>query len=109
MVDDLHPERLGLPLQVASDAAHAQDPQDLAFGVVAQRGRGLAAPFALAKGEHGGVEVAQGADDQEHVHIGGGIVHGGGDVGDPDWGFSGAAGVDVDLVIAGSWGGRGLC
>lgn len=105
MVDNLHAERLGLALQVAPDAAHAQDPQRLAPRVVAQRGRRLAAPLALTQGRHARVEVAQGAEDQEHVHVGGGVVGGRGDVGDAQRRVARAAGVDVDLVVAGSCGG----
>ena len=49
----------------------------------------------------GGVEVAQGAEEEEDGGVGGCGVDGGGDVGDADGG--GGAGRDVDLVVAGAW------
>lgn len=100
VVPDLHAKGAGLVGDVAADAAHAQDPEDLAAGVVAEiRGR-LAAPLTLAGGDHGGGEVPQRAEEEEHGDIGRGIVHGGGGVGDAD--LAGGAGVDVDGVVASS-------
>lgn len=63
MVDNLHPERLGLLLQVAAYPAHTQDTEDLVLWVVAEAGERGTAPLAFAEGVHAGVEVAQGADD----------------------------------------------
>lgn len=103
MVNNPHPKRLGLLLQIPANAAHSQDTQNLALGVMAEHGRRLAAPLALAEGENARVEVAQGPDDQEHIDIGGGVVDSRGGVGDEDWGFAETAGVDIYLVIAGAW------
>lgn len=103
MVDDPHAERLGLLFEVAAYSPHAQDAEDLALGVMAECGEGLAAPVPFAQGLHARVEVAQGTDDQEHVYVGGGVVHGCGDVGDAQGGIASAAGVDVDLVVSRAW------
>jgi hypothetical protein len=110
VVDDPHAERLGLLLEVAPDSPHAQDPEDLALGVMAKCREGLAAPFPFAEGLHARVEVAQRPDDQKHVHVGCGVIHGCRDVGDAQGGIAGAAGVDVDLVVSCAWRGfRSLC
>lgn len=103
MVDDSHAERLGLLLEVAPNSPHAQNPEDLALGVVAECGEGLAPPFPFAEGLHACVEVAQRTDDQEHVHVGGCVVHSCGDVGDAQGRIASAAGVDIDLVVSGAW------
>lgn len=100
MILHAHPKRLRLLLQVPSDAAHAQDPQHLALRIVAQRRIDVALPLAGAHGEHGAVEAAQGAQDQEYVVVGGCVVDGRGCVGDAD--IVRRAGVDVDLVVAGA-------
>lgn len=71
-----HSERLSLDLEITSDAAHTEDTEDLALGVVAEGWVGVTLPGAGAQGDHAGVEVAQGAKDQEHVCVGGGIVDG---------------------------------
>ena len=63
MVDNLHPERLGLLLQVAAYPAHAQDTEDLVLWIVAEAGEWATAPLAFAESVHAGVEIAQGADD----------------------------------------------
>lgn len=61
----------------------------------------MTAPFGISESEHGGVEAAQGAQDQEHVCVCCGVVDDCGDVGDTDAAF--AAGCCVDLVVAGAW------
>lgn len=82
MIYSLHPKHLSFRLQIPSDAAHAQDPERLALRVVAQsRGR-VSAPFAFSEGVHARVEVAEGADDEEHVDVCGCVVDGCGHVGD---------------------------
>lgn len=58
MVDNLHPERLGLLLQVAAYPAHAQDTEDLVLWIVAEAGERVTAPLAFAEGVHSGVEIA---------------------------------------------------
>lgn len=103
MVNNLHTKRLRLLLQIPSNTPHSQHTEDFPFRVMSQPGQRLAAPFPFAEGQHTRVEVAQGADDQEHVYIGGGVVDGSGDIRDADGGLAEGAGVDVDLVVAGSW------
>lgn len=102
MVDHPHPKRLGLPLQIPTNAPHPQHAQHLALGVVPEHRRRLPAPLALAQGQDARIEVAQRADDQEHVDVGGGVVDGRGDVGHADRRAAQAAGVHVDLVVAGA-------
>lgn len=80
MISDTHSKGPRLGSDVAANAAHAQDAQDLALGVVAQRGRRRAAPLAGSQGVDADGEVAQGADEQPDVDVGGGIVDGGGSV-----------------------------
>lgn len=103
VVDDLHAKRLGLLLEIPSNTTHAQNTQDFALGIVSENGCRLTAPLALAQGLHTGVEVTQSPDNQEHVHVGCCVVHGCGDVGNANWGVTGTAGVDIHLVIPGSW------
>lgn len=86
MVHDTHTQRRSLLGKVLPDAAHAQDAEHLALRVVAQRGRGVAAPGAVAEGEHGGVEVAEGAEEEEERSVRCGGVDGRGNVGDGDAG-----------------------
>lgn len=100
VVPDLHPKRPRLVGQVPAYAAHAQDSQYLAARVVPER-QVAAAPLAAPQGGHTGGEVAQGAEDEEHVRVGGRVVDGRGYVGDAD--LAGGAGVDVDLVVAGGF------
>ena len=65
------------------------------------RGGGTAEE-SFAQVEEREIEAAQGAESKEDGGVSGGIVDGGGDVGDldgvccADW--------DVDLVVAGAWG-----
>lgn len=74
MVDGRHAEGFGLLLHVAPDTAHAQDPEHLALGVVAE-GRGwVAAPCPLTQGHHARVEVAECAQHEEDGRVGGGVV-----------------------------------
>lgn len=70
---------------------------------MAECGRGCAAPGAVAEGEHRGLEVAQGAEEEEERCVGCGGVDGGGDVGDGD--VRGGAGGGGELVVACAWGG----
>jgi hypothetical protein len=101
VIDDLHPEGLRLLLQIAPDATHPQDSQYFALGIMAQRRRfRLAPPLPLAEGEHARVEVAHGAQDQEHIHVGRGIVDGGGHVGDTDGRIALATSVHIDLIVS---------
>lgn len=86
MVHDAHSQRRSLAREVLPDAAHAQDAEHLALWIVAQRGRRIAAPGAVAEGEHGGVEVAEGAEEEEERGVGCGGVDGRGDVRDGDAG-----------------------
>lgn len=102
MIDDFHPERFGLLLQIPSNSSHTKHAEDFTLGVMAETGSRLAAPFPFAKGKHACVEVAQGADDQEHVDVSGGIVDGGWDVGYAHGGRAEAACVDIYLVVAGA-------
>lgn len=95
-----HSKGLGLNLEVASNAAHTKDTEDLALGVVAQGWVGVAAPVAGAQGDHAGVEVAQCAEDQEHVCVGGGIVDSRRCVGNADVVLG--AGAHIDLVVSGA-------
>lgn len=103
MVDNLHTKRLRLLLQIPSNTSHSQHTEDFALWIMSQSGRRLATPFPFAEGLHARIEVAQGADDQEHVYVGGGVVDGGGDIGDADGGLAEGAGVNVDLVVSGAW------
>ena len=100
VVANLHAKRPHLVGHIAPDAAHAEDSQNLAPGVVAQLRRRVAAPLAPAQGGHGGGQVAQGAEEQEDSHVGGGIVDGRRRVGDAD--VPVCAGGDIDLVVAGA-------
>ena len=102
MVLHPHPKCLHFLLQVPADAAHAQDPEGFAFGVVAEGWWGISAPGIGAESDHGGIEGAEGAEDEEHGCVGCGVVDGGGDIGDMDG--VGCAGGDVDLVVTGAWG-----
>jgi len=86
VVHDAHAQRLRFLGEILPDAAHAQDAEHLALGVVAQRGRGIAAPGAVAEGEHRGVEVAEGAEEEEERGVGCGGVDGRGHVRDGDAG-----------------------
>lgn len=103
-----HAERARLGRHVAPDAAHAQDAEDLALRVVPERGEvgevaaraAGAAKGAPAERRHAGVEVAQGAEDEEQRDVGGGVVDGRRDVGDAD--VVRAARGNVDLVIPGA-------
>lgn len=95
MVCDGHPQSGGFGRQVAPDAAHAEDAEGFAEGVVAEGGGRCAAPGAGAEGEDGGVEVAEGGEEEEEGGVGGCGGEGGGrGVGDVD--FVGGAGGDVD-------------
>lgn len=102
VVHDLHAQRLRLARQVLPDAAHAQDAEQLALRVVAEGGRGVAAPGAAAEGEQGRVEVAQAAQEEEECGVGRGGVDGRGDVGDGDAGGGAVGG--GELVVACAWG-----
>lgn len=98
-----HAQRRGPLLHFPPDAAHAQDAQQFALRVVAQRRGGGASPRLLPQRQERGGEVAEGAEEQEQRGVGGGGVDGGGHVGDPD--RARVAGGDVDLVVAGACGG----
>jgi hypothetical protein len=100
VVPDLHAKGTGLVGDVAADAAHAQDPEDLVTRIVTEIRCRVAAPFTLAGGDHGGREVPQRAEKKEQCDVGRGVVHGGGGVGDAD--LTGGARVDVDGVVASS-------
>lgn len=65
---------------------------------MAKRWRGIASPYAGSEGSHGCVEAAEGAEDQEHVDVGGRVIDGGGGVG--DFYIASRAGVDVYLVVS---------
>lgn len=104
MVNDLHPKRLGLGLQVAAYPAHAQDTEDFLLRVVAQAREWFPAPVSLAEGVHAVVEVPEGAEDKEHVDVGCCVVDCGGGIGDAERRGAFAAGGCVDLVVAGSCG-----
>lgn len=82
--------------EVPANTAHAEDTEDLIFGVVAKGWRGVAAPLMGAEGEEGGVEVSEGAEEEEEGCVCCGGVDGGGDVGDVD--LMVRAGGDVDSV-----------
>lgn len=96
-----HPKHPRPPRHRPPNPPHPQDPQHLSLRVAPQRG--LRAPLELsrAEGRHRDGEVAEGAEDEENGDVGGGVVHGGGDVGDED--VAGGAGGYVDLVVAGTW------
>lgn len=96
-----HPKRFSFNLKVSPDASHAEYAEDLSLGIVAQGWARDAAPISGAQGDHASVEVAQGAENQEHICVGGGIIDGRRGVGDAD-GVLGA-GVHVDLVVSGPW------
>lgn len=80
VVSDAHPKGPRLCGDVAADAAHAQDAEDLALRVVAQRGERRAAPLAVAQGLDADGQVAQGADEQPDGDVGRGVVDGRGGV-----------------------------
>lgn len=101
MIPNLHPECGGLSGDVFAYAAHAENPQGFVARVVAQFETRVAVPFTLAEGFYGQGEVAEGAEDEEDGDVGGGVVDGGGGVGDED-GVGGAC-WDVDLVVSGAW------
>lgn len=101
MILHLHPEHPRPPRHRPPDPPHPQDPQHLALRVVPQRGVRAPLELARAEGGHGDGEVAQRAEDEEDGDVGGGVVYGGGDVGDED--VAGGAGGYVDLVVAGAW------
>lgn len=103
MVDNRHTKGFSFGFQIAANAAHAQDTKDFALRVVAEGDWGIAAPLLLTEREHGVVEVAEGAENEEHVCIGCGVVGGGGDVRENQGWIARSADVRVDLVVAGSW------
>lgn len=98
MVPDLHAECACLPCNVPPDPAHTENSQNLALGIVAEGGQGIATPLASANGLHAGREVAQRSQDQEDGQVGGCVVDGRGRVGDEDG--VGCASGDVNLIIA---------
>lgn len=102
MVDALHAKDIGLLLEIPANPTHAQDPQRLPLGIVAQRRSGIAPPLALSQSQHGRVETPQRAQHEEDAHVGRRVVHGRRGVGDADRGITPGAGVDIDLVVAGS-------
>ena len=101
MVLHLHPKHLHFLLQVPADTTHAQDPKGFTFGVVAEWRWRISAPGVGAQSDHGSVEGAQGAEDEEDGCVGCGVVDGGRDVGDVDG--VGGTGRHVKLVVAGTW------
>lgn len=103
MVNGFHTKHIHFELQIAADAAHAQDPQCFALGVVAQGGRRVAFERAAAERLHRGIEVAQRAEDEEDGRVGRAVVGDAGDVADQERRVAGGAGVGVDLVVAGSF------
>ena len=84
MIANLHAKRARLGGNVASDAAHAEDAEDFALRVVAERGERGAAKLGLAEGLHGDGQVAQRAEEEEDGDVGGCVVDGCGGVGDAD-------------------------
>lgn len=102
VVNNLHAKRLRLLLQIAADTTHAEDAEHLVLWVVTERGSGMSTPVAVAQREHGPVEAAERAEDEEHVCVGGAIVNSGRYVGYAD--SAACAGGGVDLVVAGALG-----
>lgn len=97
MIGNGHAQGGGFGGEVAPDAAHAEDAEGFAEGVVAEGGGRCAAPGAGAEGEDGWVEVAEGGEEEEEGGVGGCGGEGGGrGVGDVD--SVGGAGGDVDSV-----------
>lgn len=96
---DLHAEGAGALRHGPPDAAHAQNAQDLALGVVAQR-EGFPAPVAAAYGGQGHVDAAEGAEHQQQGDVGRGVVDGDGRAGDLDPAV--VASGHVDVVVAGA-------
>ncbi len=101
VVDDLHAEHLGLFLDVQADSPQAEDAQDLALRIVAER-RGRDGPFpgTVADGHDAVVEATEGPHDQKHGTIGSGLVEDLGTVGHED--APCRTGLDVEAVIAGA-------
>ena len=62
----------------------------------------MSTPVAVAQREHGPVEAAERAEDEEHVRVGSTIVNSGRYVGYAD--SAAGAGGGVDLVVAGALG-----
>lgn len=100
VVDGRHAKLVHLGLEVTPDTTHTQDTEDLALRIVAEWWSWLTTPFALTKRQHRGVEVAEGANDQENGCVGGGVVDSGGYVGDEQRRLTFCTGVDVDLKEA---------
>lgn len=100
MIPNLHPESGGLAGDILANAAHAENSEDFVARVMAELETRVAVPFPLAEGFNGEGEVAEGAEDEEDGDVGGGVVDGGGGVGDED-GVGGACWY-VDLVISGA-------
>lgn len=102
VVDGCHAKGGGFLFYVASDAAHTENAQGLASRIVAQRRRRLAAPVAASEGDHAGVEVTQGTEQQEDGRVGRGVVGSGWDIGHEQGRVALGAGLRVDLVVAGA-------
>lgn len=100
VIDDLHTESLSLLLQVPSNAAHSQNSQSLALGIVAKACRWLTSPLSFSESVHASIEVAKGAKNEEHIHIGSGVIHGRRHIRDEERGVTGTACVDIYLVVA---------
>ena len=63
VVNYFHVERMHLGREVAADASQAEDPQRLAFRIVAQREGRVTAPSVLAERLDGWAEAAEAAED----------------------------------------------
>ena len=98
MVLDRHAERSRALGDLLADAAHAEDPEDLVLGIVAQLAG--ASPALLAERGVRDVDPSQGAEEEEDGHVCGGGVDGFGGVRDED--VVGCGGGDVDVVVAGA-------
>lgn len=102
MILHAHAKRPELLRHISANAAHAQDPEDFPLRVMTEGRRSLAAEETFAEIGEGKVEGTEGAEGEENAGVGGGVVDGGGDVGDSD--VVGRADGDVDLVVAGACG-----
>lgn len=98
VVDDLHVESGGAFGESATDPAHTDDAEGLAFGIVGR----LETGFELAKSgvDFSSVVLTQTGEDEEHGRVGSGIVDSGRGVRDGD--AASLGGVNIDLIVSGS-------
>lgn len=97
MVTNLHAKRPSLVGHVPAYPTHTQNPKRPAPGIATIPDGRVTPPLAPPEGSHTLRQIPQRAEEQEHGHVGRGIVDGRRGVGDADLALG--AGLDVDLVV----------